>query len=224
MKKLFKDVIESIPSSGSKTFSNNEVIVGAGKEQKDCYYLTDGFVKVYDLNADGNIKTIALLKSGDMFPIVWGFDHPPETVYYYKAMGKVRAISVETVKLKSAIENDMQALKSAHSAFVYLTWDLMERIKCLQMPYTQEKLIRLMPYLAAKLGKEIAKNKYELKQSITQEEIAQLLGATRESVSSHLSNLEKKGIIKRYKSSFIINISEIPSEYIHEIWFGKQSE
>lgn len=225
MPKLFKEVIQAIPSKQEKSFSDNDVIVGSGKVQKDCYYIIDGFVKVYDLNADGNIKTIAILKKGDMFPLIWAFDHPPETVYYYKAMGTVSAARVETQELRQTLTQEAEVSRSVQLAFVYLSWDFMERIKCLQMPYTQEKILRLLPYLVAKLGG--VKNRsgaVELTYDITQEEIAQMLGTTRESVSAHLAKLENKGIIDRSTKRMKITMSEIPEEYIHDLWFEETEQ
>ncbi len=219
MSKIFRDVIHKIATVGVKNFSANEVIVAIGRKQKDSFYITDGYVKVYDLNSDGNIKTILILKKGDMFPLIWGFDHIPEVVYYYKAMGPVKTLSVETKVLRESLLDDPTMAREAQLAFVYMTWDLMERVKCLQMPYTQEKLIRLMPYLAAKLGVKKDTSTYELSIAITQEEIAQLLGATRESVSAHLSKLEEKNVISRKKSKLTIHMNHNPEEYIYDVWF-----
>jgi len=221
MAKLFENIVDNLQTKEQKSFKDNEVVVGSGRKDKNSYYIIDGYVKVYDLNADGNIKTIAILKKGDMFPLVWGFDHPPETVYYYKAMGPLETYSVETFELKNELSSNVDVAREAHIAFVYLAWDFMERIKCLQMPYTQEKVLRLLPYLAAKLGKKIDASTYELVYNITQEEIAQLIGATRESVSAHLAKLESRSIINRSRNRLLINMDKVPEEYIHELWFSK---
>jgi len=219
MKKLFENVVKSLPTYRKENFKSNDIIVGSGKVQKNSHYIRSGYVKVYDLNANGNIKTIALLKAGDMFPLIWGFDHTPETVYYYKAMGPVETLSFETAELRNKLNNDDEVAKDAHLAFVYLAWDFMERIKCLQMPYTQEKLLRLLPYLAAKIGTKKNGKKYELDYQITQEEIAQLIGATRESVSAHLAKLEERGALNRSGSRIVIDMEYVPQEYIYELWF-----
>lgn len=221
MTKLLKKSIDTLSSSQKNSFKNNEVIVGLGKQQAKCYYITKGLVKVYDLNADGNIKIIAILKKGDMFPLIWGFDNPPETVYYYKAMGQVTATSFETIELKQKLNEDVYFARDAYMAFVYLSWDFMERIKCLQMPYTQEKILRMLPYLVAKIGSKKTDTIYELNYPIRQEEIAQLIGATRESVSAHLSKIEDRSIINRTKSRISIDMKYIPDEYIHKHWFSE---
>ncbi len=212
-------VFEHIDGHSKTQFKNGEVIVSAGQHQSPSHLITRGFVKVYDINSDGTVKTIAILKKGDVFPLIWGFDHPQETVYYYKAMGTASTTKVPTQELKKSLQSDSEMAHAALMQFVYLSWDLMERVKCLQMPYTYEKLLRLMPYLAAKMGKKRAPDMYILQQKITQEEIARMLGATRESISAHLSELEKNHVIDRSGRTFSIDISMIPSEYIHKIWF-----
>lgn len=190
-----------------------------GKRSSECYYITRGCVKIYDLNSDGTIKTIGILVRGEIFPLIWGFDDPPETAYYYKAMGDVSVLKFGAEELKSGLSSNPEVSHAALLQFVSLSWDFMERIKSLQMPYTYEKLLRLLPYLAAKTGKPRGENSYVIQQKITQEEIAQMIGATRESISAHLSKLEKNGVITRKKGIFTIHIDSVPEEYIHQNWF-----
>ncbi len=219
MKDILGNHIQQIGSNTKEQFRDGEVIVQVGKRTTDCYYITRGCVKVYDLNSDGTIKTIGILVRGDMFPLIWGFDHPPETAYYYKAMGDVSVLKFSTADLKQSLVNNPELSHCAMMQFVNLTWDFMERIKSLQMPYTYEKLLRLLPYLAAKTGKPRGENSYVIQQKITQEEIAQMIGATRESISAHLAKLEKNGVITRKKGIFTIHIDNVPEEYIHHNWF-----
>lgn len=215
------EVVNELGGEGIETFRNNAVIVNAGKRSPYCYYIKEGLVKVYDLDPQGNIKTMLLLVRGQMFPLIWGFDHPPATAYYYTAVGKTTLVKVDTNKLKEALANDANIAHESLMQFVYLMWDAMERIKCLQMPYTYEKLLRLLPYVAAKLGTNVGRNRCKLIYKITQDEIAQLAGATRESVSTHLGKLSKDGVIERSAHSFIINMDKIPDEYIHSYWFNE---
>ena len=219
MKDTLGNYIQTIGSNAKEQFRDGEVIVQVGKRSLDCYYITRGCVKVYDLNSDGTIKTIGILVRGDMFPLIWGFDDPPETAYYYKAMGDVSVLRFSTDDFKKGLHADPALSHAAMLQFVNLAWDFMERIKSLQMPYTYEKLLRLLPYLAAKTGKPRGENSYVIQQKITQEEIAQMIGATRESISAHLAKLEKNGVITRKKGIFTIHIDNVPEEYIHQSWF-----
>ncbi len=221
-----KEIIDKLTSSGHtsrRLFRNDEVILPSGSRTQDSYYIRKGYVKVYDINHDGTIKIIGILNHGQMFPLIWAFDHPPETVYYYKAMGEVETDLVNTIKLKLALTSDDKLSREAMMQFIYLTWDFMERIKGLQMPYTYEKLVRLLPYLAAKIGKKVSPNSYELQHTLTQEEIAQMTGVTRESVSAHMSKVEKNNLIKRRNGKLIVNLSAIPEEFIHKLWFRETS-
>ena len=215
------DTILQIESSTHKVFKNNDVITSAGSKDKNCYYIRSGYVKVYDLNSNGTIKIIGILTKDEMFPLIWGFDHPSETVYYYKAFGVTEVASVETTLLRQQLDENPVISRNAMLQFVYLTWDFMERIKGLQMPYTYEKLVRLMPYLAAKLGKKIAANRYDIMESMTQEEIAQMIGVTRESISAHMSRLEEEKIVRRKGSHLSVDLANVPEEYIHDVWFNK---
>lgn len=219
MKDTLGNYIQSIGTVVKEQFRDGEVIVQVGKRTSECYYITRGCVKIYDLNSDGTIKTIGILVRGNMFPLIWGFDDPPETSYYYKAMGDVSVLKVATDDFKKGLHTNSELSHAAMLQFVDLTWDFMERIKSLQMPYTYEKLLRLLPYLAAKTGKPRGENSYVIQQKITQEEIAQMIGATRESISAHLSKLEKNGVITRKKGIFTIHIDAVPEEYIHYSWF-----
>jgi CRP/FNR family transcriptional regulator len=221
MTKLLESVIQNLSSKQRVSYGDNDVIIGLSRRQKHTSYITKGYVIIYDLNADGTMKTIAILKKGDLFPLSWCLDTPPDTVYCYKAMGPVHTVKVETAELKETLRNDTCAARDSHMEFVTMAWDFMERIKCLQMPYTKEKILRLLPYLVAKIGGTIKGSKHELNYPITQVEIAQLIGATRESVSAHLSQLEDLNIISRKDNRVTVDMEKIPEEYLHDYNFYK---
>jgi len=199
-----KNFIQSFDTEPTVSY-DRQLVCPAEKEHPFVYIIRDGYIKVVENRSETGKKTILVLGPGDMFPLIWAFDHPEKTAYYYESMRKADLIKFKTNDFKEKMKTDAVLNRESLLMFVDLSWDLMERVKCLQTPYTYGKLIKLLPYLIAKFGDKLENNKYQIPNFVTQEEIAQLIGTSRESVTKHFQLLREDGIIEKVKSGLNIN-------------------
>ena len=62
----------------------------------------------------------------------------------------------------------------------------------------------LLPYLVSKFGERIRPDAYRLKIKLSHQEIADLSGVTRETTTTLVKQLEKRGILEQLKGRLII--------------------
>jgi len=122
---------------------------------------------------------------------------------------------------KQTLATDAKFTKVAMEMFVHLTWDALERIKGLQMPFTYEKLLRVLPYIATKIGVRRSHHEYEIPKKFTQQEMADLLGASRESISSHFQKAISNGVIVNEEEYRVLDLNKIPKEFVFTKWFAE---
>ncbi len=203
---------------------SRQLIYRPGMDTDYCHIIVSGHVKLYDLTESGAKKTVMILGPDDGMPLVWAFDHVPAVVYYYEALSEIEVVKLDKQTFKRELTENPDFCRQAQIKFVYHTWDLIERVKCLQMVYTFEKLLRGMPYIAAKVGVAVGDNRYQIPKYMTQEEIAWLLGTSRESISAHFGKLKEQKVVENLGQNLIFDLSKVPDDYIYNRWFDKQSE
>jgi CRP-like cAMP-binding protein len=180
----------------------DEVLIHTGEPVNFVYYLSAGIVKQVAVSPQGQENTITFYKEGSFFPLIWAVKDTPAP-YDFKTVTEVngwKAPKAEVIKF----------LK--HNAEV--TFDL-----CLRLLSGLEGLGRKVEYaLQASASLRIsealltlayrfshgspAQRTIEL--NLTHQNLAEITGLTRETVSRELKLLRQKGLIADSDQVFII--------------------
>jgi transcriptional antiterminator len=80
-----------------------------------------------------------------------------------------------------------------------------------------------MPYLAAEAGTQLEPPIFSLPRWVTQDEIAQLLGTSRESITVHIKKARELGLFTNTDDGFQIDLSKIEDRFIYSRWFSKRN-
>ena len=87
---------------------------------------------------------------------------------------------------------------------------LQARIYALEQSRASEKVIRTLLYLCERFGVSYKRtNKTTLKLPLTQQDIANFIGITRETTSHELKKLEKIKAIKLTRKHYVVNIEKL---------------
>lgn len=212
--------IREICQTQTEKINAKTLICEANTEASKIWIQLTGHTMVFSNTEEGQKTCLLILGPYSALPLIWGFDHPEKTAYSYETLTESEFLTIELAEFKNALNTDIELTRESQIGFVYLTWDLMERVKCLQMPNTYEMLTRALPYLAAKAGDKIEPTKYRLKSFVTQDLIAQMLGTSREWISRHFKSLKREGLIMDEKGQAkTIDLEKIPSNFIYSRWF-----
>ena len=180
----------SIPSL---LYGANQMVYFQGEISERFYYLKSGSVKIFITSQNGTEKTLTILQKGNVFGEAAFFDHLP------------RVSSAKTLEKSEILVIDRKILTALFTQNPSVAMDMLTYLaKTIRMLSAQ---VDHMTFWNA--DKRIAQLLVNLKTkenivNITHEEIGNLIGATRITVSKTLTKFSAKGWIEtRYRSIFI---------------------
>lgn len=183
-----------------------EPILYQGEIPRHAYILTEGIVKVYDIGNAGDEKIINFLSVGDLLPPAWVFKKAPVSLYYYDAFVDSkfyripRETLLEAIKTVPAITNFM--FEHYASSFV---GSLLE-INALEQSKGSEKIVHMLQYLLMRFPGQQNGDWHKVDLRVTHQDLANMTGLTRETTSTELNKLRRKGIVEYSNQHYSLNI------------------
>ena len=199
---------EWLSSARSITYRDQEVIYGQQTVGTHVYLVAQGYVKLSRCTASGDVFTIALLGPGNLFGRVAATGTSDQ--------GEVACASGTTVVLRCTCRQFEKGLEAGTGLAQLTTANLAARLYELgrRLEYTlyRELRGRVAAVLRDLVGLHggICRHGHMLDVRLTQQELAELIGASRPAVSAELNELRRAGLID-YTRAFIcvINIDAL---------------
>lgn len=198
--------------SKHQIFKNGSHVFMQGDKLTNVYFIYQGHVKVYKTDINGKEQIINILKPLDMFP---------HQGFFRKDDYPAHAEAIEdTILVYIPIQNFEEILIAYPDVCIKLFRVLGELIVDLQARLGEkilnnlyEQIIKLLLRLVKTHGSEIDKNNYKINTSLTNRELANMIGSSRETVSRTLTELKRKDCVSRNdKNKLIINVEKIKNE------------
>ena len=193
---------QSVPRS----FPKNTIIVSEGDKSDSLYVVLTGRLKVFCSDENGKEVTLNDLKEGDYFGEIALFD------------GAERSASVITMSPCRCLIISQSAFKQALAAYPELSFKIIANLTRRIRELTQNvKKLALMDVYG-----RVANTLLQLSETedghrvttipLTQQEIANRVGASREMVARIMKDLENGGYISHEKKKVVIN-EALPTRY-----------
>jgi CRP-like cAMP-binding protein len=161
----------------------------------DCLWLIEtGVVRTRTIQEDGTSVTLGLWGSGD---VVGRILHKSDT-YSMECLTSVVATLLPKDRWHEFTE--AMILHIQHSG------ELMEIIRCRQ---AESSILRLLAWLGNRFGEEVKEGKL-IDLRLTHQDIADLLGITRVTVTRLINTFEKQGIIQRVQRQLLLPNDQLP--------------
>ncbi len=185
-----------------KTYNGGEIIFFENDEVEKLYFLTGGRVKLTMLSPEGKEKVMTILQEGDIFGEISIFDHDPHPL---------TAEVVEKAHLMIINLNDLEAVIMSHpglaikiiEALARKTRLLTSQVRELVFKDATGRLASLLNRLSLEFGVETdAGIKIEL--VLTHQELANLVGVSRVTVTKLINKFIDYGIIKTDRRKIVI--------------------
>ncbi|MEJ8776721.1 Crp/Fnr family transcriptional regulator [Pseudogracilibacillus sp. ICA-222130] len=176
------------------------------------FFIVQGKVKIYEMDVSGREQIINILKEGEMFPHRGMFeeqqDYPANAVIYEEAqiltiskdefsnmLLQFPSIAIEMLKMQNKLIDDLHV-----------------RLNEKMMHDAREQIIKLLLRLTQSHGVDLGDNHYKLTTAFTNQELANMIGTSRETISRTLTNFKKKKYIYESDDGHLV----IDFHLIHE--------
>jgi len=179
----------------------NDVLFVEGEEAAACYVVTSGRIAISNRSVDGRESMFALMERGDLFGEMGLFD------------GLGRSAEARALESSQAIRIPYEALRAVWDDRPDLLWSvvqlLSQRIRSTDEALADAFFLDVTGRTAKHLL-EIAGDQDEFEIPITQEELAGLVGASRERVNKAIASFLKLGWIDQQDRHYrILNRREL---------------
>ena len=195
LSEVSSDVLQAlIPGLTVGNFRPRQVIYLPGDRAQGVHFLSSGRIKISKVTRDGKELTLAYRSEGDFFGEPCLLDGGPREEMA-EAMDASTTVEVPRDLLDTVLKSDGGAAYKFARALIARRKDLETRVEQLIFKDVGAKLAELLLNLGQEHGiSDVRGTVVGLK--ITHQEMANLIGSTRETVSLTLSQFKRKGLIQ----------------------------
>lgn len=195
----------------AKKFTKGEIILVEGEVPTIAYAIKRGVVKVYNLTAEGQEKPIGFDDRYDLFPIGWVFGKIMRTQYFYEAFTDCEVYCVPREDYLSYLQSNAAISFTLHTNFIDRYLSSQMRIYALEQSKASEKVVHTLHFLCLKFGRDVRKNVVRIDLPLTQQDLANFMGLTRETTGIELKRLERAGIIDYKRQNYLVHTDRLNS-------------
>jgi CRP/FNR family transcriptional regulator len=194
-----------------RNYKKNEMLIRADDDPQGIFCLTKGYVRQYTISKTGSELTLHILKPISYFPMVWAINGTPN-IYFFEALTPVKVGRAPRDQVVDFIKDKPTIIFELMSELLEDYAETLTRIEHLVFSDAHRRVISVLLYIAKHFGVEkdmgiIVHHRF------TQQDIATLVGIARETASSEMVKLEKKGLVKYVNHSILFeNMNKLNSE------------
>lgn len=192
-----------------KRFRKGEIILVQGEVPPSAYILKKGIVKTYNLTTQGEEKPISFDLVGEVFPVAWTFNKIRYAQYYYEAFTDSEVYCVPRDDFHQFLKSNPDITYDLFNSFVDRYINFQMRVNALEQSKAATKIINTMHFLCLHFGRELKKNVVQIQLPLTQQDLANFMGLTRETTGIELKKLQRKGILNYRRQNYIVKTDRL---------------
>lgn len=197
----------SLQAAGvTRQYAKKRTILFQGEIPRSLMVLQSGLVKVYGITTSGDQRTVTLLSAGDVFPVEWVFDKSRVSLYYYEAVTDCTLLTLPKAEFINAMERDSELKDQVFHTYMAHYTSATMHIYALEHSHAQEKLVYILQYLVARFGEKQPDGLVKIDLRLSHQDIAEMVGLTRETTAVELHRLKDKGLIDYQRFSYYVNV------------------
>lgn len=191
------------------TFQAGAVIFSEGEACAGFHVVVDGMVRIFRVSPEGRLHTLSLLRAGSPFNEVAAVDGGPNP-FNAVAVTHCTVVTISHHNLLNLMSTERRLLANTVQALAHLNRDYIERLEDMTFRTIPSRLAKLFLHETA-YGDQIC----QAPSKLSQEEIASILGTTREVVGRALRGLMNAGLLRK-KGRHVYVVDRAGLEYLAE--------
>lgn len=205
------DTVEYIKQFPVRTFERGSTLLQKGDPLDFIMAIREGYVKVTSISDAGIERLLWIAGRYDFAPVEQLFKKQSTTRFFYTALTDGSFYEVDRANLLANAENHPQIMTEIAKGMSEHYDDFLQRVDAIDGLSVRERLIKTLLYLARRFSASDKVNLYEEGLHITHQDLAAMIGSTRETTSFALSDLRTEGLVEYDRTCFIINTEKIES-------------
>jgi CRP-like cAMP-binding protein len=195
-----------------RNFDAGEVVFREGDESDTCYVVRSGHARAIREHQDGRSITLARFGPGDIFGELAMFDNEKRSATV-EALEPTEAIAILGGDMRRLLREHPDIAVKLISAIARRLRETNERLARQSFQTVQSRVAAVIAQLVEAARAEGAGDG-DVLITITQAEVAQLAGSSRESASRFLAVLERAGIISQGRGRLVVHEPDALARYV----------
>lgn len=197
----FRQFIANHPS---KVFKKGETILLKDDVPKEMHIIESGLVKVYTITDNGDERLVTFNRDEEDFPVGFSLGIVDRSQYFYEAFTTCIIRLVPRNEYLRYLTSDIEAMQKRLARLTSALLSTYSRISALEQTRASDKIAQTLLYMADQFGVLLRPYGTHLKLAVTQQEIANSLGLTRETTNIELKKLEVKQLISHSRKTYVL--------------------
>lgn len=199
------NAVDFIQQSPVRTYAKGQAILGEDEVLEALLFIRSGYVKVTSLDKAGTEHMLWIAASDDIVPSEHLFSLHNRLRYFYTALTPVTAWVVDKTELLRVARREPKLMATIAASLSDDYDDLLLRIDAVDQSTIRDRLVATLQYLATRFGGGKTLDLHQIGLPLTHQDIAEMIGSTRETTSLELEKLRTEGVIDYTRSRFVIH-------------------
>jgi CRP/FNR family transcriptional regulator len=204
-----------------RQYKKGDAILQQDATPPSAFVIKQGIVKTYNITSAGEEKPIGFNTSSEVFPLGWVFEKIVTSQYYYEALSDCEVYCVPPTEFLAFLQATPKAMFQVLDRCVWETINHEMRINALEQSKASDKVLYTIHYLALCFGRDLQPDIVEIPLPLTQQDLANFTGLTRETISAELKKLSTEKIIRYRHRSYVVLTDKLNTllddEYEHRL-------
>jgi CRP-like cAMP-binding protein len=187
----------------TRIYARGETVVREGDAGDSVFAIRRGSLKVSIAETGGRVTTLGIMGPGEIFGELSLLDGRPRSATV-TALTRARLVVIERDAFWKLLQSTPRAGISILGVLAKRLRRLSQRSESISGLRVRRRLARQLVLLTESHGQRMGPNRMRIGVKLTQQELGELVGATRESVNKHLSELKDEKILIREGGYLIV--------------------
>lgn len=203
-----------------KSFAKGSALLNRGDDIPEVQYIIHGSVKITDNDRLGYGRTVAIFGQHHVLPISWLFTNAPKqgALYNYVALSDTETLCLPREVVRQALDASPEVYRYLCELTSKAYVNASARIHNLQKTNVNEKVEFVLYYLATCLADNIDGDVVVIDAALTHQDIADIAGLSRESVTNTLSKEKYRKVYWKKDGRTFVDISKIDVTHLPHIY------
>src|SRR5699024_2251779 len=192
-----------IDIANSKHYDAGKMVFMQHEPITDVFFIQEGKVKIYKTDYEGKEQIVNVLQSDDMFPHQ-GFFRKGNYPAHAEILEDATLVNIPILSFENFLLTHPEICIKMFEVLGGIIVDLQQRLEEKMMYSVFDQIVLLLMRLARRNGKKIAEDSFRITVHLTNSELANMIGSSRETISRTLTKLKKEHAIELDRHGFLI--------------------
>ncbi len=199
------DPVEYIKQFPLKEFSRGTLLLSAGDPLSSVFAIRDGYMKVTSISDAGIERLLWIAGRYDFAPVEQLFVKNGKARFFYTAATDGSYYDIPRADLLNYAHDNPDFMAEIARGMSEHYDDFLQRIDAIDGLSVQERLMRTLLYISSRFSASDSVDLVAEGLRITHQDLAAMIGSTRETTSIELAGLRKNGFIDYDRKCFIVH-------------------